>query len=100
MELSLERHVVNDGVIRLAVAGEIDLATCQPLSAAIREAIVSDRVAELIVDLDKVAFLDSSGVRTLVEGMRLAHVEGVTLSVMNARGIVREVLDITGVVAS
>jgi|KBSSwiStaDraftv2_1062776.scaffolds.fasta_scaffold143332_4 anti-sigma B factor antagonist len=100
MEMSLERYVVNDAVMRLAVVGEVDVATCGALSDAIHEAIVADRIAELIVDLDKVTFLDSSGVRALLTGLKLAQTQGAGFSILNARGVVRGVLDITGVLAA
>lgn len=47
----------------LAVAGEIDAHTCDTLDAAIAEAHGSD----VRIDLSGVTFIDSSGLRVLVE---------------------------------
>jgi anti-sigma B factor antagonist len=44
-----------------------------------------------------VTFLDSSGIRTLLNGHTGAGERGVAFRVVNPRDIVRRVLDITGV---
>lgn len=97
MNLAVSRHVVNDAVVRIAVAGEIDLSTCDSVASAIQDVVTADRAAELIVDLDQVTFLDSTGVRVLVAGQRLARQHGSAYLVINARGIVHRVLEVSGV---
>jgi len=49
------------------------------------------------VDLAEVAFLDSSGIASLLKGRRIADGLGKAYWVTGATGIVREVLDLTGV---
>jgi anti-sigma B factor antagonist len=96
MNLSIDKHV-NGGVVRLAVAGEVDLASCDHLRIAIKDCLADARTAELIVDLDRVTFLDSSGIRTLIQGRDLATGNGITYLVTNPNDIVHRVLEITGV---
>jgi anti-sigma B factor antagonist len=74
--------------------GEIDLATAPGL----REALVfaagySDRI---IVDLTGVTFLDSSGVRVLLEAQARSSRRGGSLSLVGPVPAVQRVLTITG----
>lgn len=95
--ISINRHTVNDAVLRIAVAGEVDLSTSDLLATTIRDAITAGHVAELVVDLDQVTFLDSTGIRALITGHNLAAERGVAYHVTNPHNIVRETLDIAGV---
>lgn len=97
MNLSIDTHRVNGGAVRLAVAGQVDLATCEHLRTAIQDSLTEAHITELIVDLDQVSFLDSTGIRALIEGSKLATDRGVRYLVTNPRKIVHQVLDITGV---
>ena len=99
-EFSLDQHPVDDGVFRLAVSGEVDLANSEVLAEAIRTAIKKWSVAEVVVDLDQVTFLDSSGISVLVAGYNLAADYGVAYFVVNPHDLVRRTLDITGVLTT
>jgi anti-anti-sigma factor len=50
-----------------------------------------------VVDLADVTFLDSVGIVALVTAHKKAAAAGQTLTVVNPRGVVRRVLDLTGV---
>jgi anti-sigma B factor antagonist len=95
--LSINRHTVNDNGVRLAVAGEVDLSTCDRLEQAILNTLAADHLAVLVVDFDKVTFLDSTGITALISGRNTALERGVTYQVINTHGIVQRTLDITGV---
>jgi anti-sigma B factor antagonist len=99
-EFSLDEHPVDDGVLRLAVSGEVDIASSEVLADAIRTAIKKWSVAEVIVDLDQVTFLDSTGISVLVAGYNLAADYGVAYFVVNPHDLVRRTLHITGVLAT
>jgi anti-sigma B factor antagonist len=86
-----------DAARTLAVSGEIDLAGIGTLREAITTAVERDGVRRLTVDLGAVTFLDSSGIGTLVFGRNLAIRRGAALWVVNATGMVRTVLELTGV---
>jgi anti-anti-sigma factor len=96
-DLVTTQHAVNDGVLRLAIAGEVDLANSDLLNNTITNLITAGHVAELIIDLDQVTFLDSSGIHALVRGRKLAQAFGIAYLITNPRKTVRQVLDITGV---
>ncbi|MGN6663033.1 MAG: STAS domain-containing protein [Solirubrobacterales bacterium] len=61
-------HQLADGErIRLALRGELDLANAKTLEASMLEAFDSGR--EVVVDLGKLEFLDSTGISLLVAAM-------------------------------
>ena len=49
------------------------------------------------MDLDAVTFVDSGGIGVLVKGFHSASEAGCGYKVVNPQGIVRQVLEITGV---
>jgi anti-anti-sigma factor len=71
--LSLSSRMDTEGgVVRVTLAGEIDVANVAGLDELLVDAV--DRAAvEIVVDLRDVSFLDSSGLRSLLS----AHARGV-----------------------
>jgi anti-anti-sigma factor len=78
-------------------AGAFDLATVGELDAALSAALATPGVTRVVVDLSGVDFLDSSGISSLLRGFRSAGERQVAYQVTAANGIVRNVLEITGV---
>ncbi|MEV6970364.1 STAS domain-containing protein [Hamadaea sp. NPDC051192] len=95
--LSINAHPPIDGCQVLAVAGEIDLATSQQLRSAIEKALNRARFDRLVIDLEHVSFLDSTGIHTLMTARDWAAGRGVTLKVSKAHDMVKTVLAMTGV---
>lgn len=86
-------------LLRVSVAGEVDLATSGELRAAL-DAVLADLPGTPVeVDLADVPFLDSSGVHVLLDAHALAAARGCPLVVAHVRPVVRRVLEITGVLA-
>ena len=84
-----------DGLVRVALAGECDLAVCAQLDEVLTAAV--SRAPIVVVDLAGLAFLDSSGVHGLITAHHAALRRGGRLVAVNARGAVATVLDLTGV---
>jgi anti-sigma B factor antagonist len=80
----------------LTVSGEIDIMTADALEQAIAT-IIDSGAGEVIVDLSGVTFMDSAGINALLKGRRSADDHGQRFRVNGATGIVRQVLDLTGV---
>jgi anti-sigma B factor antagonist len=82
----------DEAVATVVVSGELDLATVPQLSAIVAE----HRDARLLVlDLNAVTFIDSTGVRVLLEADRACAGAGSRLMVLLAGdGPVRRVLDL------
>jgi len=83
------------GQTTVALVGECDLAARDALTSALLAAVEDTEV--VVVDLAELRFLDSSGVHGLIVGHHAAVQRGGRLYVVNARGIVAQVLDLTGV---
>ena len=88
-------HVPSSDGITVKVAGDIDLATADKLAESLEEAVA--QAHEVRVDLADVTFLDSTGIRSLVQAYRSAQTRGGVFYVIGARQWVAKVLDVTGV---
>lgn len=84
------------GRVTVAPNGQLDLATAPELAAALGEAR-RDGITEIVVDLTRVDFLDSAGIRVLVQASRDTAEAGAKLYIDGAEGWVARVLEITGV---
>ena len=80
-------------VTRVALAGELDLASKALLAQAMREAPAE--VVEL--DLAALTYCDSAGIGALVSAQRQVREDGRALYVVNVRGMVQSVLQVSGV---
>ncbi|MEU4690923.1 STAS domain-containing protein [Actinoplanes sp. NPDC023714] len=85
------------GVSRLVVTGELDQHTCDDLAARIAGAAARIDATEIVVDLGRVTLLAAAGVRALLQGREAAALTGLGFRVVNATGIVYQVLRISGV---
>jgi anti-anti-sigma factor len=81
--------------VRLDLAGELDLATAGLLSEQVRRAL-DGGATELVLDLAEVTFCDSTGVDAMVKARALADRRGARLGAVNAHGVTRRSLEITG----
>ena len=95
----------------LAIAGELDLGTAEQLWPSLRRllapaspdaggaALVPDPPTPLdavILDATALEFLDSSGLRVLLRGAKLAEGEGTALRVVAPNPVVQRVLELSG----
>lgn len=94
---SIEQHTINDSELRLTVTGEVDLSTRDLLAETLHTAITAGGVTDITIDLDRVTFLDATGISALIGGRKLAAQYGVTYLVTNPHGTVHRVLEVTGV---
>lgn len=84
------------GRVTVTARGQVDIATAPRLAEAVAKALAQG-VTEVVVDLAAVDFLDSAGVRALVQSARAAEQAGAALYLDGAQGWVARVLEITGV---
>lgn len=91
--MGLEIEVVNvDGRVCVRVQGEVDLNSSPDLRKAILEGIESG--AEVEVDLSGAAYMDSSGVATLVEGLKSSSNKDQSFSLLSPSDAVMRVLQL------
>jgi anti-sigma B factor antagonist len=79
----------------LRARGELDLATVPKLAHAI-DAAIDGGARDVMLDLDEVTFMDSSGIREIVRGRKQLEAQGGRLTVDGASGAVQQVLEVSG----
>jgi len=79
----------------VALAGECDLAAREELTAALLDAVHIAKI--VVVDVAALEFLDSSGLHGLITAHHAAKEGGGQVFVVNAKGVVADVLEVTGV---
>lgn len=92
MPLQIEKNDTEKGCL-IHVRGEVDLYS----SPELREALVGEWPTGLVlvcVDLSEVPYMDSSGVATLVEGLRAAKAQGATFALVSPSAQVLKVLQL------
>jgi anti-sigma B factor antagonist len=94
VELDISTAREGDACI-VTIAGEVDIYTSPALKTALAAA-AADGCALLIVDLDRVSFIDSSGLGVLVGALRRAREAGGDLRVVSGQETVARILRITG----
>lgn len=84
-----------DGVVTVAVDGELDIATAPSLESAVADAF-SQGDGPVELDLAAVPFMDSTGLRCLLGARRRSEDSGRPLRLRNVGPRVARVLEMTG----
>ena len=87
--MKLEITMTEDGY---RLVGELDMATCGGLTELLRAAAAGDH--PVMLDFAGVSFMDSSGLRALLEGAGLPNESG-PIVILHPSAQVRRVLDIS-----
>ena len=98
-ELSVDRELLLEverqgPAATVSVRGELDASTAPDL-AELCHSVHADGARDLVIDLTDTSFLDSSGLRALIEAHRLFS-DGGNLALSHASEPVRRLLEITG----
>ena len=94
MDLSIGTHDFNGWNV-IDVAGEVDVFTAPKLREAII-GLLTDGKDHILVNLEAVAFMDSTGLGVLVGGLKRVKERGGELAIAGAQGTVLRVLNVTG----
>ncbi len=95
-ELSID--IKNDGDLTIfRLRGSLDLATSPSVRAALTQAATEGK-HELIVDLTKLEFLDSTGLGALIGAHRRALENGGKIRLAVGEGQIARLLNITGLI--
>lgn len=84
----------------VALEGELDLDTAPRFRAALSDLLDDETVAELTVDMSRLEFIDSTGLRVLVEAVSRLGERGGDLVIRRARPSTLKVLEICGLTKS
>jgi anti-sigma B factor antagonist len=85
------------GVLRISLAGEIDMSVCDRVPEIVAEAVARRAPGRVEVDLRDLDFCDSSGISALFAAKAAAERAGCQFMVTKPHGMVRRVMEITGV---
>jgi anti-anti-sigma factor len=83
-----------NGLVHVALVGELDLSTVAKVQDELRR-IEADSPATVVVDLSKLTFLDSTGLRCIVTADERAREEGRRMVVVRGPDPVQRVFAIT-----
>lgn len=85
----------NGGEVRIALAGEVDADSARPLRSSLADLGQSRDFTRLVIDLRRVAFMDSTGIHLLLTALDQSRRDGFELVLMKAPASVHRVLELT-----
>jgi anti-anti-sigma factor len=85
----------SDGQRTLTPVGELDMASAPELQSAI-ESVWRDGITDLSLDLRELDFIDSTGVRLMIEVVKRCQFAGCQLEVIRGIDGVQRVFDLCG----
>jgi anti-anti-sigma factor len=94
LEVGVERGAA-DGEVVVSVAGELDPHTAPRVKEAIDTAL-EEGTTRLVVDLSRVTFIDSSGLRVIIGGHQRSESAGGAFVLRNPSEATARLLEITG----
>jgi anti-sigma B factor antagonist len=87
------RHL--DKITIFDISGDIDLATSPELRKALLRELRDLKIPRVVLNLEGVRYIDSSGVASLVEGLKASRDVGSRLVLFGVNSTIREVLQIS-----
>lgn len=84
---------LSDTKLTVALEGRLDTTTAPDFEVALNESISS--VTELIIDLAKLDYISSAGLRVLLSAQKTMNKQG-SLVIRNASDEIKEIFDVTG----
>jgi anti-sigma B factor antagonist len=94
MELGIEVRVLSERRAVIAITGRVNAITAPALKARVQELLASGHT-ELVCDLAQVSFLDSSGLSSLVSGLKATRERGGVLKLAGASEQVARIFRLT-----
>jgi anti-anti-sigma factor len=96
VDLEVDIVTVNDAV-SVVVRGELDLQSHRRFDRAIRDAMDVTPLTAVQIDAERLVFIDSSGLRSLLDAAARSGACGATFSLIRASPSVTRTIEITGV---
>jgi anti-sigma B factor antagonist len=89
------RELASEGTRTLLLSGEVDLLAAPDLEAAVGRLCVEGTV-EIVLDLSRVSFMDSTGLRATLSARELCDSRGYRFSLVPGPPQVQSLFDLTG----
>lgn len=94
--MQLESELLDGNVLKVSLDGRLDIQGTGAIDMQFT-ALTATKKAGVIVDMSKVSFLASIGIRTLLSSAKANAARGGRLVLLNPQPMVKEVLESTGV---
>ena len=85
-----------DGVLRLALAGELDVSTAASVEERLIELEDGEQADRMVLDLRGLRFIDSTGLSLLINAHSRGRKAGRRVTVVSGTGAPRRILETTG----
>jgi anti-sigma B factor antagonist len=85
----------SEGLVIIDVSGDIDLANSPVMRKALLSEIKEKHTRKVFLNLKNVRYIDSSGIASLVEGLKASRDQGARLVLYALSPAVREVLELS-----
>jgi anti-sigma B factor antagonist len=89
--VTIERR---DGAVHVALSGELDVSTAPQLEDDLRR-VEAEQPDSIVLDLHKLTFMDSTGLRLLIMADARAREEGRRLAIGRGNDMIQRVLHLT-----
>jgi anti-sigma B factor antagonist len=89
--VTIERR---DGAVHVALSGELDVSTAPQLEDDLRR-VEAEQPDSIVLDLRKLTFMDSTGLRLLIMADARAREEGRRLAIGRGNDMIQRVLHLT-----
>jgi anti-sigma B factor antagonist len=93
-EFTIEEHR-REGLVVLRCRGDLDLASADELAARLRD--LSDELQAVLLDLDELDFMDSSGLRVVLQAAETSREGGWQFAMTPGSEAVQRLLESAGV---
>ncbi|HSO84837.1 STAS domain-containing protein [Thiocapsa sp.] len=94
--MRLESELLDDQILKIVLDGRLDVEGTQAIDMKFT-ALTATKQAAILVDMSRVSFLASIGMRTLLSCAKAASKRGGKLVLLNPQPMVKAVLDRSGV---
>ena len=84
-----------EGWVILDISGDIDLANSPTMRKTLLGEIKDKHTAKVFLNLKNVRYIDSSGIASLVEGLKASRDQGTRLILFGLSAAVREVMQLS-----
>ena len=92
MQISARRH---DSTTIFDVSGDIDFANSREVRQSVLREVCEGRTSRVVVNLSQVRYIDSSGVASLIEGLKASRDLGSRFILIGLSTSAREVLQLS-----
>lgn len=82
--------------VTVVIAGELDHCAAPQIRRVLDEVLLDPQVIHMVLDLENLTFMDSSGIGVLLGRLRLLQSRGGSLSVMNMQPPVEKLFRLSG----